>query len=89
MSKKSFLRPFAATVGALLAASGAGATVPSNSASEPAFQVPSNVAGAGDLVLNHAFADLQFAVHGSHASHASHSSHASHASHSSHASSSF
>ena len=88
--KKSFLKPFAATVGTMLIASTANvATSPIDS------ETASIVSGAADklagsyVTLQHIEASVELAAHGSHASHSSHSSHASHASHSSHASSSF
>lgn len=91
--KKSFLKPFAVTVGAMLVASTANAAIAAVD-SETASIVSSSadkLAGA-DVSLQHVSGSIELAAHGSHASHASHashSSHASHASHSSHASSSF
>lgn len=91
--KKGFLKPFAVTVGTMLAASTANAEAPSFGADSPSIisSATYKLAGA-DVTLQHAGGSLELAAHGSHASHSSHSSHsshASHASHSSHASSSF
>lgn len=91
--KKSFLKPFAVTVGTMLVASTANATITPIDA-----ETASIVSGSADKLagtsvsLQHISGSFELAAHGSHASHASHashSSHASHASHSSHASSSF
>jgi len=78
--KKSFLKPFAVTLGTLLA------TTSANAAAEPVSAISnteissSRTVAGGDLLLQHAATDVQYAAHGSHASHASHSSHSSHAS---------
>jgi hypothetical protein len=85
--KKSFLKPFAVTAGAMIVGSAANATV-----SPIDFQttsiissVSSKIAGA-DVTLQHISGNVELAAHGSHSSH---SSHASHSSHSSHASSAY
>lgn len=82
--KKSFLKPFAATLGTMLAASAANATTLPVDATVAATisNASENLAGA-DVVLEHAAAGAEFAAHGSHSSHASHASHASHSSHAS------
>lgn len=85
--KKSFLKPFAATVGAILTASTASAAVApiDTGVSTSISGMANNLAGAS-LTLQHVDGSFELAAHGSHSSHASH---ASHASHSSHASSSY
>ena len=90
MSRRNFLKPFALTVGTLLASTQAQASAPQF---ENAVEQVQRVSAATDM------ADLTLAVstdvvtanaqHASHASHSSHSSHASHSSHSSHSSSSY
>lgn len=84
--KRKFLKPFAATVGALLASTTANAATDTQ-ADELRFESRGPASFAGDdIVLDHSIVSLETAAHSSHSSHASH---ASHASHSSHASSSF
>lgn len=84
---RKFLKPFAASVAALLTASQAEAALPSmvSDATVDRLAKAKPTANA-EVVLGRSEATQQMA---SHASHSSHSSHASHASHSSHYSSSF
>jgi len=86
MSRKNFLKPFAATVGSLLISSQANAAVAPQIADAVArFE---KVAGATELssltVANAAGSSTEAQYQ-----HDSHSSHASHASHSSHSSSAY
>jgi hypothetical protein len=75
--KKKFLKPFAATVGALLA-SGSAAAAPATLHDALGVDVSStgDVAGGG-VVLENSTSDSQETGHASHASHSSHASHAS------------
>ena len=85
--KKSFLKPFAATLGAMMVTSTANAAIVSVDTTTASIVASSadQLAGAG-VTLRHVAGSVELAAHGSHASHASH---ASHSSHSSHASSSY
>lgn len=78
--KKKFLKPFAATVGALIASTNANAAIPQ--VSEGSVLESANLPGVagGNVVLDHSVSEAPFAQHSSHASHASHASHSSHAS---------
>lgn len=76
--EKKFLKPFAATIGALLATAGASAdATPLQKSLGVDLSHAANVAGSG-IVLENSASDMQQDT--GHASHASHSSHASHAS---------
>lgn len=78
--RKNFMKPFAITIGTLLVATAANASVTLKPVVNTTEIAVSQIAGA-DLVLDHAVGQsMQLAAHGSHASHASHSSHSSHAS---------
>ncbi len=84
MSRKSFLKPFAAAVGSLLASTQANAAIDPNVTDAVArFEQISGVTGLSDLMITHSDASGASAGYTQHDSHSSHASHASHASHSS------
>ncbi len=78
--KKKFLKPFAATVGTLIASTSANAAVSPIPEAVSLYAASAGSVAGGDVVLGHAIGDVQNAAHASHASHSSHASHASHAS---------
>jgi len=81
--RKSFMKPFAITIGTLLVATAANASVTVKPVVNTTEISASQIAGA-ELVLDHAVNhSLQLDAHRSHSSHASHASHASHSSHAS------
>jgi len=81
--RKNFMKPFAVTIGSLLVATAANASVTVQPVVNTTEISASQIAGA-ELVLDHAVEpSMQLAAHGSHSSHASHASHSSHSSHAS------
>ena len=83
MSRKSFLKPFAATVGTLLASTQANAAIaPQVTEAVARFEQVTSTTGLADLTVVNAGAS-ETAAQFQHDSHSSHSSHASHSSHSS------
>lgn len=84
MSRKSFLKPFAAAVGSLIASTHANATIdPNVTDAVTRFEHVSGATGLADLTVTHSDASASSAGYTQHDSHSSHASHASHSSHSS------
>jgi hypothetical protein len=82
MERKKFLKPFAASIAALLVGAQAHASIDSK-LTTTIEKLDAGQASTDGLTLSNATESVQMAAHGSHSSHSSHSSHASHSSHSS------
>lgn len=91
MKRKSFIKPFAASIVTLLAGVQANAAVDHNFTDSVVRAAKDATPAVDDgLILARPEATgPQLAMHASHSSHSSHSSHASHSSHSSHSSSAY